>query len=87
MGDSSPNDSPHLSTSDLLLPVSEGLIPTRQNTVANTTAHSFDGLLDPPLVLKEDPQEGCGGHLWPAGMVLSKYMLRKHRSQLRGKTM
>ncbi len=46
----------------------------------------FDGLLGshngPVLKLFEDLSKGCGGQLWPAGMVLSKYMLREHRNDL-----
>jgi hypothetical protein len=54
---------------------------------AGTTSIDFDGLLSPPLKLHEDLTNGCGGQLWPAGMVLAKYMLRAHRNTLRGKTM
>ncbi|WEW57947.1 Protein-lysine N-methyltransferase efm6 [Emydomyces testavorans] len=67
------------------LAISESLVPTREIKMATTLQFTFDGLLDPPLQLKEDPKEGCGGHIWPAGMVLAKYMLRTHRSDLLGK--
>lgn len=46
----------------------------------------FDGLLNPPLKLHEDLKEGCGGQLWPAGMVLAKYCLGQV-GDLSGKTM
>ncbi len=65
------------------------LVPERTNKAAATTALDFDGLLPShsSLVLHEDLQEGCGGQLWPAGMVLSKYMLSYHKTQsLRGRT-
>ncbi|KIW13234.1 hypothetical protein PV08_08421 [Exophiala spinifera] len=75
------------------------LIPPRENKVAGTTSITFDGILPccgtadssyahgAPLLLHEDLQEGCGGQLWPAGMVLSKYMLTHHKTQtLRGKS-
>jgi protein N-lysine methyltransferase METTL21A len=60
--------------------ISSTLVPERENKHASTTAILFDGLLPShqPLVLHEDLQEGCGGQLWPAGMVLSKYMLKYH---------
>lgn len=47
----------------------------------------FDGVLSPPLRVHEDLKNGCGGQLWPAGMVLGKYMLRRHKGDLAGKTM
>lgn len=54
---------------------------------AGVTSIDFDGLLQTPLKLHEDLSEGCGGQLWPAGMVLSKYMLRMHKDTVKGKTM
>jgi protein N-lysine methyltransferase METTL21A len=57
-------------------------VPTRPAKPAATTSLSFDGLLSPPLLLHEDLQEGCGGQLWPAGMVLAKYILTYHRNNL-----
>jgi protein N-lysine methyltransferase METTL21A len=61
--------------------ISTTLIPERSNKSASTTSITFDNLLPStaPLLLHEDLQEGCGGQLWPAGMVLSKYMLKYHR--------
>jgi hypothetical protein len=54
---------------------------------AGTTSIDFDGLLSPPLKLHEDLANGCGGQLWPAGMVLAKYMLREQKDRLKGKSM
>jgi protein N-lysine methyltransferase METTL21A len=65
----------------------ESLAPVRVNNTASTTALSLENLLDPPLVLHQDLKEGCGGQLWPAGMVLARYMLRHHRHDLADKTM
>ena len=69
--------------------ISTTLIPERDNKRPSTTTITFDDLLPSgrPLLLHEDLQEGCGGQLWPAGMVLSKFMLRYHCSgSLRGKS-
>lgn len=76
-----------LSEPALPLAISESLVPVRENKRAGTVLLSLDGLLQPPLQIKEDLKEGCGGKLWPAGMVLAKYMLRKHKSDLCGKSM
>ncbi|ODH24697.1 hypothetical protein ACO22_05286 [Paracoccidioides brasiliensis] len=72
--------------SPLPLAISESLVPVRESKAAGTALLSLDGLLDPPLQIKEDLKEGCGGKLWPAGIVLAKYMLRRHKSDLGGKT-
>ncbi|KAF2673725.1 hypothetical protein BT63DRAFT_367821 [Microthyrium microscopicum] len=56
---------------------SEDLVELPQIKQAGTAALDFDGLLSEELKLHEDLTNGCGGQLWPAGMVLSKYMLRK----------
>ncbi|KAL5332766.1 putative methyltransferase-domain-containing protein [Aspergillus crustosus] len=66
--------------------ISESLVPAREIKQAGQSHVSFDGLLQQPLFLKEDLKEGCGGQLWPAGMVLAKYMLREHHSSLINKT-
>ena len=58
------------------------LIPERDNKQAGTTSVSFDGLLAPPLLLHEDLKGGCGGQLWPAGMVLSKYLFQYQKASL-----
>lgn len=64
--------SPELS----LLSLDEDLIPIRPCKPAGQTSLDFSGLLNPPLLLHEDLKEGCGGQLWPAGMVLAKYILK-----------
>ncbi|KAF2677273.1 hypothetical protein K458DRAFT_481498 [Lentithecium fluviatile CBS 122367] len=66
--------------------VSEDLVPPAVIKPAGVSEVDFDGLLSPPLKLQEDLKNGCGGQLWPAGMVLGKYMLRNHREDLSGKT-
>lgn len=39
---------------------------------------TFDGLLPRPLKVEQDGGAvGCGGKLWPAGELLSRYMIRK----------
>lgn len=66
--------------------ISTTLIPPAQVKTAGTTSETFNGLLPVPLLLHEDLREGCGGQLWPAGMVLSKYMLTHHKKQLHDKS-
>ncbi|OAP60943.1 hypothetical protein AYL99_05945 [Fonsecaea erecta] len=69
--------------------ISTTLVPERDIKKPATTNLTFDNLLpsDRALVLHEDLQEGCGGQLWPAGMVLAGYMLKYHRTDsLRGKS-
>ncbi|KAI4960499.1 hypothetical protein J4E86_002121 [Alternaria arbusti] len=65
--------------------VSQDLVPPAPIKPAGASEIDFDGLLSPPLKLHEDLKNGCGGQLWPAGMVLSKYMLRNHREDVAGK--
>jgi hypothetical protein len=67
--------------------VSQDLVPPAAIKPAGISEIDFEGLLSPPLKLHEDLKNGCGGQLWPAGMVLSKYMLRKHKNDLVGKDM
>lgn len=67
--------------------VSESLVPVRGPRIATTITVSLDGLLSPPLQLHEDTKEGCGGQIWPAGIVLSKYLIQNHISDFLGKTM
>jgi hypothetical protein len=47
----------------------------------------FDGLRATPLRLEEDLKKGCGGMLWPAGMVMAKYLMRQGKEMFRDKTM
>ncbi|KAF2662277.1 hypothetical protein K491DRAFT_585652 [Lophiostoma macrostomum CBS 122681] len=78
MSDSEPDDS--------VFGVSEDLVPPAVIKSAGISEVDFDGLLRPPLRLQEDLANGCGGQLWPAGMVLSKYMLRKNKDELSRKS-
>lgn len=59
--------------------ISEDLVQSPQHKPAGASSLGFDGLLETPLKLHEDLTEGCGGQLWPAGMVLSRYILRQHK--------
>ncbi|KAI9701529.1 MAG: hypothetical protein M1836_001585 [Candelina mexicana] len=59
--------------------ISEELIQSPTHKHANTSVIDFDGLLTTPLSLHEDLTEGCGGQLWPAGMVLARYMLQQNK--------
>lgn len=61
----------------------EDLTPLPQYKAAGDTALDFSGLLAEPVKLHEDLKSGCGGQLWPAGMVLAKHMLRYHREELK----
>lgn len=67
--------------------VSEDLVPPREQKAAGSSVIDFEGLLKTPLKMHEDLAEGCGGMLWPAGMVLSKYMLRQDADSLKDKSM
>ena len=69
------------------LPGLESIVPVRASKTPSTTAISFNDLLRPPLLLHEDLKEGCGGQMWPAGMVLAKYMQHAHCHNLADKTM
>ena len=62
------------------------LVEPRSIKASGTSRLDFEGLLKTPLRLHEDLAEGCGGQLWPAGMVLAKYMLR-HPELTKNKTM
>ncbi|MCJ1404988.1 hypothetical protein MMC11_008214 [Xylographa trunciseda] len=68
----------------LALHISEDFLPSRPAKPPGTTNLSFSGLLSPPLRLHEDLKDGCGGQLWPAGMVLARYLLER-KDELRGK--
>ncbi|MCJ1315114.1 hypothetical protein MMC15_000430 [Xylographa vitiligo] len=68
----------------LALHISEDFLPSRPAKTPGTTNLSFSGLLSPPLRLHEDLKDGCGGQLWPAGMVLARYLLER-KDELRGK--
>ncbi|KAF4553323.1 Lysine methyltransferase-like protein 2 [Elsinoe fawcettii] len=57
--------------------ISEDLVKSPDHKPAGISTVDFEGLLKTPLLLHEDLKEGCGGQLWPAGMVLSRYLLRQ----------
>lgn len=78
MSDKERSPSPEFSP----LAFGEDLAPLPEYKAAGTTAVDFSGLLGEPLKLHEDLKSGCGGQLWPAGMVLAKHMLRYHRDRL-----
>jgi len=71
-------------STDAVFGISEDLVQSPTHKTAGISFTDFDGLLQSPLQLHEDLKEGCGGQLWPAGVVLAKYMLRKHRDDLTG---
>lgn len=65
------------------LAIGTDLAPLPTYKAATTGTVNFSGLLEPPLKLHEDLSKGCGGQLWPAGMVLAQHMLRYHKDDLR----
>lgn len=69
-----------------ILSISEDLVPSPTPIPSQQVNLSFDGLLNPPLVLQTNETQ-CGGKLWPAGMVLAEYMLRNKMAEVHGKTM
>lgn len=79
----SPSPSPDFSP----LAIGEDLTPLPAYKAASTTSITFSGLLSPPLLLHEDLSAGCGGQLWPAGMVLAQHTLRYHRDSLKNARM
>jgi len=84
----SSSTSPYTSDNESgIFTVSEDLVVSIPRRSAGITIIDFDGLLSTPLELHEDLKNGCGGMLWPAGMVLSKYLLRSHKASLAGKEM
>ena len=72
---------------DVAVHITEDLVPSRSEQLDRNISLDFSGLLNPPLTLKQDLTEGCGGKTWPAGMVLSRYLLRCKLEQLKAKTM
>lgn len=72
---------------ETFLNVDEDLVPSRSDELQPTISLGFKGLLDPPLLLKQDVKEGCGGKTWPAGVVLAEYLLRCKLHTLKDKTM
>ena len=72
---------------DDIFAISEDLVQSPEHKAAGQSSLDFDGLLKTPLRLHEDLSEGCGGQLWPAGMVLTKYMLRRQADEMRNRSM
>ena len=64
---------------DSVFDISEDLVASPQHKQAGISKSGFDGRLCPPLRLHEDPTNGCGGQLWPAGMTLCHYLLHEPR--------
>ena len=69
------------------LTIGEEFVQSPNHLAPTTSSIDLDGLLNPPLQLQQDLKEGCGGQLWPAGVVLAKYLLRKESDDLKEKTM
>lgn len=67
--------------------IDEDLVQSPTHKIAQTGEIDFDGLLQPSLILHQDLANGNGGQAWPAGMVLTKYLLRKKRDELQQSTM
>jgi protein N-lysine methyltransferase METTL21A len=65
------------------LAIGEDFAPLPTYKTATTTSVNFSGLLERPLKLQEDLKSGCGGQLWPAGIVLAQHILRYHRNSLK----
>ncbi|KAE8445304.1 hypothetical protein EG329_013542 [Mollisiaceae sp. DMI_Dod_QoI] len=65
------------------LAIGEDLTPLPEYKAASTTTIDFSGILETPLKLHEDLTSGCGGQLWPAGMVLGHHILRYHKNSLK----
>lgn len=75
------------SESEVVFSIPEELVPSRNDQVQPTISLDFDGSLNPPLFLKQDLKEGCGGKTWPAGMVLAEYFLNCKLDTLHSKAM
>ena len=69
-----------------ILSISEDLVASPIPIPSQQVILSFDGLLNPPLVLQTNETQ-CGGKLWPAGMVLAEYLLCSKMAEVQGKTM
>lgn len=63
-------------------PLADDWVAVPDYKQAGTTQVDLDGLLAPPLKLHEDVKNGCGGQLWPAGMVLARHLLRHGQKAL-----
>ncbi|KAF2210462.1 hypothetical protein CERZMDRAFT_113369 [Cercospora zeae-maydis SCOH1-5] len=63
--------------------LSEDLVTSPEHKAKATRLVDFDRLLTPPLLLHEDLAKGNGGQAWPAGMILTKYILRQKQREMR----
>ncbi|KAL9065025.1 MAG: hypothetical protein Q9157_007627 [Trypethelium eluteriae] len=75
-----------ISGEDEIIAISEDLVQSPVHKSAGTSIIDFGGYLSQPLKLREDLKNGCGGQLWPAGMVLGKHLLRQQRNNLKDKS-
>lgn len=62
---------------------SEDLVTSPNHQAKSTKDIDFDGLLNTPLTLHEDLAKGNGGQAWPAGMILTKYILRQKQNEMK----
>lgn len=60
-------------------PFGTGLVAPAPILAARITQTDFEGLLETPIRLHEDLSKGCGGQIWSAGELLTKYILRRYR--------
>jgi len=67
--------------------IGEDFVASPERKAPQTSRINFDGVLQPGVVLHQDLANGNGGQAWPAGMVLTKYLLRKKRDEMRGASM
>jgi hypothetical protein len=69
------------------LTIGEDFVQSPEHKAPQTGSIDFDGLLQPGLKLHQDLANGNGGQAWPAGMVLTKYLLRIKRDELKESSM
>lgn len=64
---------------DIFDSLTEELLPVPEVKNLGTSYLEFDGLLKKPglKVYEDGGAAGCGGKLWPAGELLSRYMIRR----------
>lgn len=64
---------------DIFDSLTEELLPVPEVKNLGTSYLEFDGLLEKPglKVFEDGGAAGCGGKLWPAGELLSRYMIRR----------
>lgn len=67
--------------------IGEDFVASPEHQAPQTSRIYFDGVLQPGVVLHQDLANGNGGQAWPAGIALTKYLLRKKRDEMRGSSM